>query len=384
MNQSGYRMLAIHGANVFGAGKIPLRDRVKWVEDRADIWRRIAADPFSDMTWADAPDPFPALAWAIEWGTFATAGWDHVSHFPVAMDASTQGLALIAMLTRDLELGEATNCLPLGVPQDLYSDVLADVMHRLETDDNPDALPWIYLEPDRALTKQICMTIPYGANKFTCIQQVVAWYDNKVRDRKFKPLPKPYRAASYMAGLIWESAHERAKVINPLMKWLDEVVSIMCSHGAEIRWTAPTGFEIIQAYTKQDTQVVKTILGKKVRKCNVNKPTKRVDMVASKRSMCANLIHSLDASIMVKAMNGAAKRGATAFSMIHDSFATHPASADALGTAAREAAASVFGQDLLSDFHKQLQAQVSEVLPEPPLLGEMDTSTVVDSDYFFS
>ena len=87
---------------------------------------------------------------------------------------------------------------------------------------------------------------------------------------------------------------------------------------------------------------------------------------------------------MVKAMNGAAKRGATAFSMIHDSFATHPASADALGTAAREAAASVFGQDLLSDFHKQLQAQVSEVLPEPPLLGEMDTSTVVDSDYFFS
>ncbi len=58
--------MAVHGANMYGADKISLEDRVQWVEDNEDWIFKCVEDPFTNRQWEDASNAFQFLAWAEE------------------------------------------------------------------------------------------------------------------------------------------------------------------------------------------------------------------------------------------------------------------------------------------------------------------------------
>jgi DNA-directed RNA polymerase len=79
-------------------------------------------------------------------------------------------------------------------------------------------------------------------------------------------------------------------------------------------------------------------------------------------------------------------RGITEFAVVHDSFATVAADAQALSESIREAAATIFSQDLLADFKSEVEAYLPSdvVLPELPPYGDLDPACVRESRYFFN
>jgi DNA-directed RNA polymerase len=73
--------------------------------------------------------------------------------------------------------------------------------------------------------------------------------------------------------------------------------------------------------------------------------------------------------------------------MVHDSYSTVPADADALATATREAFVSLYTQhDVIGGLDAQLRAQADNDpdFPSPPPAGSLDVSVVLRSPYFFA
>ena len=104
-----------------------------------------------------------------------------------------------------------------------------------------------------------------------------------------------------------------------------------------------------------------------------------------KDSVSPNVVHSLDASAMYLTINKAREKGVSAFSMVHDSFATYATQAPVLYRAVREAYAEIFSGHFLADWREQIQPALPEgiILPDAPEQGTMNPDIIVDSPYFF-
>lgn len=85
----------------------------------------------------------------------------------------------------------------------------------------------------------------------------------------------------------------------------------------------------------------------------------------------------------------AAANGVDAFSMVHDSYATHAADAGTLAYCIRYEFMRMYQEhDVLGTLRDNLRAQLSdenaEKLPEIPASGTLDLSAVLESDFFFA
>lgn len=175
------RWLAIHGSNCFGNDKVSLDDRHSWVLQHQQEILECAEDPFSHAWWHEADEPFCFLAFCLEWAGYVREGLDFVSHIPVAMDGTCNGLQIFSLILRDKVGGSAVNLLPAAKPQDIYQIVADKVIGKLKTDAadpdkdaivttkegkafyNPAKSAAILLDMDinRKTTKRQVMVLPY-------------------------------------------------------------------------------------------------------------------------------------------------------------------------------------------------------------------------------
>jgi len=92
LGDDGARWLAIHGANTFGVDKVSFDERVEWVEENQHhIWA-CAQDPFGYQWWTEADKPWSFLAFCFEWQSYCLDPETFVSHIPIALDGSCNGL----------------------------------------------------------------------------------------------------------------------------------------------------------------------------------------------------------------------------------------------------------------------------------------------------
>lgn len=84
-------------------------ERLAWVQEREELWRRIAADPFNNTEWTHAPDPhgvgafWQALAAVLAWTDYLDDGPGHVSYYPVSVtltDRDVFGIVARRLYTR--------------------------------------------------------------------------------------------------------------------------------------------------------------------------------------------------------------------------------------------------------------------------------------------
>lgn len=385
--------LAIHGANMFGEDKISLQERVEWVNKNEDWILKCAEDPMNNRKWEDASNGYQFLAFCDEWSKFKKEGYGFVSHIPVSVDGSCNGLQVYSLMLRDSKAGKLVNLLPTDKPQDIYQLVADAVIEKLKVDaaeNKPYAQLWLDYGIKRSTTKRSIMTICYGSTRYSCTDFVI----EDLTKRKDKGENHPFtddlfRPASYLAGVIWESIGDNLKSARIGMDYLQTIARVVAREQLPVHWVTPVGFPVYQSYPEMKSKRVKAMLMGEVIKPRINTETDLTDKLRMGNGVAPNLVHSVDSAAMMKTVNIAHKNGIKNFCNVHDSFGTTAGDVEVLNQSLRQAFITMFTEhDILSEFRndvmKQLPVELHAKLPEVPNKGDLDINQLRDSEFFFA
>lgn len=398
--------LALHGANLFGFDKVSLQDRVTWTLNNTDKICECAHDPYTNRWWAEADKPWQFLAFCFEWNELQTDPDNFVSHLPVALDGSCNGLQNFSAMLRDEIGGKATNLTPNEKPNDIYQQVADLVAAKLEYDikngvkistgKDKDGNEYTPLDPAvwsgfvvRKLVKQPTMTMPYGATLTGYREQI----QSVVQEWKDEGKPYPelqnggFAECMYMAKLIDSSLGEVVVAAKKAMDWLQNVAEVIAQESLPIYWMTPVGFPVLQNYRDVIVKQVKTeIAGRfynlKVSTGNSTKINKR----KMKAAIAPNFVHSCDSAHLMRTVNLCDSNQITSLQMIHDSYATHAADTPTLREILRHAFVQIHEKEPLESFYEAMKKQSSTPnrIPAPPAKGSLDLLKVLEADFFFA
>ena len=397
LGPDGAKWLAIHGANCFGVDKVSFEARAAWVHDNEEKILNVGEDPLQYLWWAEADKPWVFLAFCLEWWRFKQNPESFVSHLPVAMDGSNNGLQIFSLLLRDADSGAATNCVPLGQPADIYQDVADELTRRLvaqQTEGNTQergwATKWLRFvdgRVPRAAAKRPVMVVPYGGTLFSAQKYLMNWYDDAVDAGgediwsidKFNP-------TMFLARMLWDAIHSKITSARECMIWLQGIADTCCKQGVPIRWTLPTGFHVLQDYKKYQSKRVKTRAGQTIRFLAMREDLPELSTRRQRNGISPNFVHSLDAACVHQTVERLHAEGVRDFSMVHDSYAVHACHVEKMNKALREVYRDIFENDLLADFHSEVSALLPAdvVLPLPPKYGDLDVQQLTEATYFFA
>ena len=387
--------LAIHGANMYGEDKISLDDRVKWVNDNEQWIVNCAQDPFRNREWEDASNGFQFLAFCEEWRRYQSRGINEkfISHLPVNVDGSCNGLQLYSLMLRDSVAGKLVNLLPTDTPQDIYQLVADAVNKKLKehvAEGKPYAHAWLKYGIKRSTTKRSIMTICYGSTRYSCTDFVIEDLTKRQDKGEYHPFVDDlFRPASYLASVIWDSIGDNLKSARVGMKFLQEIAKIVSREQLPIHWVTPVGFPVYQSYPEMKSKRVKAMLMGQVIKPRINAETDKTDKLRMSNGVAPNVVHSVDSAGMIKTVNIAYKNGIKNFCNVHDSFGTTAGDVEMLNKSIREAFIDMFSKhDILNEFRedviRQLPDKLKDKLPEIPSKGDLDINKLRESKFFFA
>lgn len=391
LGETGAFWLAVHVANCFGVDKLAFEDRVRWVMDNEAaildsafepldgqrFWMRDGGDPSKD-----GDSPFSALAACFEWAGYKVMGDEYVSHIPVALDGSCNGLQNFSAMLLDPIGGAATNLIPQVKPADIYTEVarLAQKYVR-EAAEAGDAVAMRWDgKITRSLAKQPVMTLPYGVTKQGIRQQLAKTMAKEgIKDNE---------GAAYLATVLWDCIGEVVVAARHAMDWLRAAAKVASASERPISWTTAAGFAVLQEYKEEVGKTTNVHIGGRRVQLLLNRDTDKLDRRRQALGISPNFIHSQDASHLMLTVNLAAHNGITHFAMIHDSYGTHAGRCDTLAASLRQAFVNQYSGDVLGDFKRELEAQlppeVAAELPPLPPMGTLDLQLVLSSEYFFA
>tara|TARA_B100000927_G_scaffold217489_1_gene177648 strand:- start:332 stop:976 length:645 start_codon:yes stop_codon:yes gene_type:complete len=179
---------------------------------------------------------------------------------------------------------------------------------------------------------------------------------------------------------IVQSVRQAMQAVVPgpmsVMRWIENEIGKTIRRGESyIEWTTPSGFVVRQRYFKKKVERIQLqLLGR----CDLSvavEDGKEVDINRHKAATAPNLIHSLDASLLHLAL----RRFDEPIALIHDSVLSRACDMDKLSAIIRETYMILFAEhDYLNTFASQIQAET-----EPPIVGDLQPETVIESTYFF-
>ena len=354
--------LAFQVATTYGLDKAPMSERLAWVRENVTIISKVATDPIGNLPeWEVADEPWQFLAACEEYHACVIACTRHHTSLPVATDATCSGLQILAGLARDASTAKLVNVLPSDKPQDAYKVVAEAAAPHVPSTVKPHM--------DRKTVKRVVMTVPYNAKPFSnrgYIREALKEKGVEVEKDDLTETVKAVRAAM-----------DRI-VPGPMavMSWIESEVSNAIDRGLDkLTWTTPSGFSVTQRLMKPNVkQIDLQLLGR----CQVRVATgasDKVDKNHHKNATAPNLIHSLDASLL----HLSALRFDAPISLIHDSVLCRATDMSVLSAIVRETYMHLFAEhDYLTSFAQQIGAET-----DPPMINDLEPSSVIESTYFF-
>ena len=354
--------LSFQCATTYGLDKATWDERLEWTANNLFTITQVALNPIANIgDWEAAEEPWQFLAACDEYYHCCIICARHVTGLPVATDATCSGLQILAGLARDKETARLVNVLPSERPQDAYK-VVAEVSKW----NIPDRLRETW---DRKCVKRTVMTIPYNAKPFsnrTYIKDALLEKNIEIDKDELTQTVKSVRDAM------------QSKFPGPMsiMKWIEDEVSKALSRGiVELAWVTPSGFIVTQRIMKKNIEILDLKLLGRQRLFVATGDTNTPDKARNKAATAPNLIHSLDASLLHLSV----QRFDHPIALIHDSVLCRATDMSVLSTIIRETYMDLFAkQDYLTDFANQIMAET-----EPPIIGDLEPSTVLKSTYFF-
>jgi len=354
--------IAFSVATCYGLDKEPMDVRLEWVLNHQQYITQVATDPLGNMhLWEVADEPWQFLAACDEYYHVVISRDRKTTGFMVACDATCSGLQILAGLARDASTAGLVNVLPSDRPQDAYK-VIAEAAR-------PHCPKSIQPYMDRKTVKRTVMTVPYNAKPFSNRA-----YIKEALKEKGVEIEKDDLTATVKA--VRDAMNRVVPGPMAVMKWIEDEVKLAMKRGVrELKWVTPSGFVVYQKLQKKLVEVVSLqLLGR----CEVRVATDDTDKVDANRHKAAtapNLIHSLDASLL----HLSSIRFNAPIALIHDSVLCRATDMSILSTMVRETYMYLFAEhDYLKDFARQIGAET-----EPPIIGDLEAKSVINSTYFF-
>ena len=354
--------LAFQVATTYGLDKDTMKDRQIWVSQNHDLITRVATDPIGNLPdWEGADEPWQFLAACEEYHACVLTCSRQFTNLMVATDATCSGLQILSGLARDKSTAKLVNVVPSDKPQDAYK-VIAE--HA-----KPNVPDCIKQHMDRKVTKRTVMTIPYNAKPYSNRSYIREALKEKGVDVTKEDLTETVKAVRDAMNTVVPGPMQ-------VMKWIEKEVAAAIDRGAdEIQWVTPTGFVVTQRLMKKQTQTIKLQLLGECRVKVATNDSDKVDKAHHKNATAPNLIHSLDASLLCLS----ALRFNAPISLIHDSVLCRATDMGILSAIVRETYMHLFAEhDYLTTFAQHIGAET-----KPPIIGDLEPSTVIDSTYFF-
>lgn len=421
----GAAWLAVHLASAWGHDKWTYAERIAWTHANEDLFRRIAADPFASTEWAvtSGPNkvdkPWVALAAIFDWVGYLDTGEGYLSHTPVSLDGTCNGIQHLAAMTRDAGLGDHVNLLPAASPRDIYKHVAGAIQGLLEQAKRDGGLSgdhaayWLEVcggNVPRSLTKRQVMVLPYGGTRDSYFTYTREWLDDEApvstasleAEEATALLTERSQRIAYMTNLLWGVVNEVAAGAMGVMHWLQKTAKHATEANQPIFWKTPAGFPVRHFYGKHIEKQVEVKLDGTRYQQAVRVTTKDLDIKSQLQGIAPNFVHALDAAALTKTIALCKAEGIVNITAVHDAYGTHAANmwrlyehlrtgfvqvhtADVLGDF-RQACASVLTAVLVAKGSDPLEAaQIADERLDPvPAKGSLDLADVMLSEYFFS
>ena len=362
MTEDAEEWLAFQVATTYGLDKATMQERLDWTRINVSLIARVARNPIDHIgDWEGADEPWLFLAACEEYDACCLRQTRNLTSLPVATDATCSGLQILAGLARDKSTARLVNVVPSDKPQDAYA-VVAEV--------SCPYIPEKYRAVwDRKCVKRTVMTIPYNAKAFSNRSYIKAALEEKGLDVDKDDLT-----------IIVQSVRQAMQAVVPgpmsVMRWIESEVGQAIKRGEDhIEWTTPSGFLVRQRYFKKKIERIQLqLLGR----CDLSiavEDGKDVDINRHKAATAPNLIHSLDASLLHLAV----RKFDEPIALIHDSVLSRACDMGKLSAIIRETYMILFAEhDYLRTFALYVGAET-----EPPIIGDLQPETVIESTYFF-
>ena len=356
------KWLAFQVATTYGLDKDTWEVRQSWVKANHELITRIAKFPIESLPeWEVADEPWQFLAACEEYYSCVIKQNRKTTRLCVATDATCSGLQILAGLARDKSTAKLVNVLPSDKPQDAYR-VIAE-------HSKPNIPEYLHNIWDRSKVKRTVMTIPYNAKPFSNRSYIRdALSEDGIEINKDD--------LTIVVAAVRQAMNEIVPGPMAVMKWIEtEVASAIKDGATHLEWVTPSGFIVVQRLMKRQ---VETIDLKLLGRCRLSVATTdgdKIDRNRHKAATAPNLIHSLDASLLHLSV----KRFDAPIALIHDSVLSRATDMGLLATIVRETYMHLFAEhDYLTDFASQIGAKT-----EPPIIDDLEPSSVIDSTYFF-
>lgn len=388
-NEKERDWLLIYGANLWGLDKKPFSERIDWVVKNSQMIHSIAKNPNEDRRWTEADSPWLFLAFCFEFAEFANRGFGYVSHLPISLDATNNGLQILSLLTRDEVGAKYTNVTNGEKPEDIYAFVAektTDALGRIATE---TALCWKEFGINRKSVKKPVMTLAYGLSLYSCRKYIEDWYLDEIRGGRQKAFPTKdiNKKTQFLATEVWRAMDIPIGRAKKAMAYIQKLANTCSNNGVPFRWVSPSGMPCVQEYLCQKAKRVQLYLnGVFMISPKINIPTTKLNQRKQRSGASPNVIHSYDAACLHKSVNSATKFGVDSFMMIHDSYGVLAADVEKMLFCAKKSFIDVFSIDQLRELRRQVAEQlpVGIELPEPPEYGNLDVQEMADSSYFMS
>mgnify|MGYP001443157092 FL=1 len=363
ITDEGKKWLAFQVATTVGLDKATLDERLMWpklIENKARIIR-VATDPINNIgDWETADEPWQFLAACEEYYAVVIAETRTTTGLPVATDATCSGLQILAGLARDKSTASLVNVIPSEKPQDAYQVIADKSLNNI-----PERLRPYW---DRKKTKRCVMTIPYNAKPFSNRQYIRDAFNDIDIDVENEELTQIVQA-------VRTAMEEVVPGPMKVMRWIETEVANAIKKGTDqLIWVTPSGFRVTQRLMKMNIKVLELKLLGRVQ-VRIADGEKGVDLQHHKNATAPNLIHSLDASLL----HLCATQFHAPISLIHDSVLCRATDMNLLSHLVRDTYMQLFTKhDFLTDFAQAIGAE-----SEPPIIGDLQPSSVIESLYFF-
>lgn len=313
VNESGMRWLKIDIANHYGLDKETWEDRVKFVDENDSILEALTDKADEPLLYIQALQAYRKAQRGLPTG------------YIVRLDATASGPQIMNTLFRDIEGMRYLNVLGDSTRHDLYT-LVAKTMY----ENTKDSQIWRDLNGDFA----------------------------KVRKVVKKPIMTSfYNSQSKPKEIFGENTLELAEFYKALRKYcqgaleVQDTINACWDNSKDVNvWTLPDGHtaycpvsKVLESKIEIPEKGMKIVYTHTVQRANPQES----------RSLCPNLIHSIDGYIcreVVKRLNELDIE----VSPIHDSFGVHPNHCDELRRVYRELLAELYESDTLVNLLKEI------------------------------
>jgi DNA-directed RNA polymerase len=407
VDDKAFYWIAIQVANTGDFDKVskkPMLDRIKWVNDNAEMIIEVAQDYKSTFDyWSQADKPFSFLAACQAYFNYLVEGEGSTSGLPISLDGSNSGIQHYSAASKQERDGSLVNLVPNSMPQDVYQEVADAVSKVFTSSDDKMARDWLKFGVNRKLVKRNVMTFGYSSEVYGFKDQIIEDTMRPLADDvlagKYDQHPfgddQGFTAANYLAKANWKAVNQVITGASEGMKFFKTLARLLAHENKHMRWTTPVGFPVVQSYTKFTTKEIKVYLYDRTLFKNVrsqislrDKPLRTVDKAKSASAVSPNVIHSMDAAHLLLTVLNGLQRNIQDYFLIHDSFATTAADTQKLYEIIRSSFIEIYDnfclyQTVLNYNIKQFEDASKVDLPSIPKKGKLVLSDIKDSRYCF-